>query len=145
MIVGDINIDLLKNPSNSVSCNSIYDVITRVISGTLFDHVLCNFYQGISISNGTVKVDFSDQSAVFTQVSMKVKQRSDPFAKKIANCDFMRESLSTKLHEFSVLSYNDPNSFLNDFVSIFKIIFNECTVSEIRSKESKDDLCPWMI
>lgn len=94
--------------------------------------------------NSTVEVPFSDHSAVISHVQLNPKLVKDTVSKASTNYDMMRERLIERFYDFPVFSYNDPNAFLSDFISVFKDTYAKCTTIVTTKCNSKVELCPWM-
>lgn len=157
LIVGDININTLNSSTHSISnlnkyknLISSYDfevinnITTRKSSGTLLDHVVCNFHHNTHFINNTVNVDFSDHSAIFTHVQCHPTPIKQTIAKKITNFALLRTKLNEKLSTISHSEFSNPNDLLNIFIDAFKKSFSECTESVMKTVSSKKPICPWM-
>ena len=125
IIVGDLNIDLLKynlvtdvtnyvNSLNSMGCNICIDRATRVTSNssTCIDHVYTNLGSD-KVSNDVLITDVSDHFSTLTKISgfTKTKDNADVYVRKSKLSDSEWEQFNSEL--FNLLDSKLPSTSTN--------------------------------
>lgn len=153
IIIGDINIDTLKNSHDSdayqtMVVSSGFSICnthpTRESSSSLIDHVVSNITERLQHNVITIYSDFSDHNLIITNLATTAPSKiNKSYSKTIIDYNLAKQQLS-RLFETRV-STNDPNVYLRYMTESLTNTISKHSKTKVISQKCKNtSLCPWM-
>lgn len=142
ILIGDFNIDLRRCSAiglNYMDLLGSYDFhvsndrVTRPVSGTLIDHVICNFDP---VLNVTVKNELSDHNGTFSlfECEVQVRKRAT-ITKHFTDFRELNERLITVFAQEELYCSMQPENMINFLVDSVRMNVSACT--QVRTYQAK--------
>ena len=159
-LMGDFNIDLLKNDSNH-DVNSFYNIMashffapygpSRLSSNTLIDNIFTNSVEYLAHS-GNLTIQIADQpfqfvllEGFFKDLVQKIVNLYERNLKIFVDREFIEALSDINWDEILLINENDPNVAINNFHRHINYLLDELALyKKLSKKELKVKSKPWI-
>lgn len=156
LMLGDSNIDLSKDSIKAIKLKSLcethnFDIcntnVTRPISKSIIDHVICNFHYDLDFQVDTIEVEkkSSDHNFLLTKINLNVHtSKYVIIRKKHIDYSAIKEELVCKFSNPIIDTYTNHDELCEYIIQSISASVHKFTKEYTIRKKQKHLLCPWV-